>query len=280
MRTPVNSLYRYIILCIAVSTTLTSCLTASYYGSPTYGSSMGYHTLPIQKDSVKSCIYYNGTLTGSWVNQGFRDNVVSVQQNLYKAHQFSVFKAWYGAGFTLGNYKVNNFEENNPFPITDTFRFSGLAGNKFFGSADLNAGIAVAVQLLKGGSEWRPLSVAISLQKEFGSYYHFRNNLIKDSVRIPGVTTSNEFLLLSFGTELVLKTTTGSFNIKQEISFPPLHNYIVNPVTGYSVNSYTYFTGTYALTSKKLTAYLQNSLGWRIFNIQAGVNYKINEKKK
>ncbi len=216
MRASVNSLNRYIILCIAVSITLTSCVTHSYYASPTYGNSMGYHTLPLKKDSVKSCIYYNGTITASAVNQIAEDKVLSLQQNIYNAHQFSAFKAWYGAGFTLGNYKVSKVYERSFFPVTtDTFALNKRAGNKFFGSADLNAGMALTFQLSKG-SEWRILSVAGSLQKEFGSYYHFRQSLIKDSVKISGVVKSSWFLLLSTATEIAIKTSTGSFNIKEE----------------------------------------------------------------
>jgi len=56
----------------------------------------------MQKDSSKSNLYANGAFTIGGTNEDLRDDVYDFQGNIYREHHFSIFKAWYGAGITLG----------------------------------------------------------------------------------------------------------------------------------------------------------------------------------
>ena len=263
---------------------LTGCVTRSYYVSPMYGSSSSYRTMPLQRDSIKSALYINSAFTIGGANQGLRDNVYSLQSNIYRAHQFSAFKAWYGAGFTLGNYNVNSidFIRDYDYDGIDTAAINRMAGNKFFGSTNLNAGFTIVLPLGKAG-EWRLLSVTGSLQNEFGDYLHFRNNLKNDSIKTSGFARSAVLATVGFSNEIVFRTRTGAFSIHSQYTLLAGKDYkdIYHLTTpDYSTERYGYFSHTYALTVNNVTGYIQSNIGQRMFNFQTGFNYLFASRSK
>src|SRR3954452_15507123 len=156
----------YSVLYMLLLLIFTSCSTSSYYGSPMYGSSNSYRTLPLISDSVKTSLYANGAITLTGTNQNLHDDVYAFQGNIYNAHQFGRWKAWYGTGLTSGIYHLRAFPLGQVInPNFDTGYINAHAGSYFFGSYNLNGGILYALPLL-GGSEWRILQFSPSVQKE------------------------------------------------------------------------------------------------------------------
>jgi hypothetical protein len=263
---------------------LTSCRTSSYYVSPMYGSSNSYRTLPFMSDSVKSSLYANGAFTLGGTNQNLHDEVYTLQGNIYNAHQFGRWKAWYGTGLSSGIYHVRAFPLGEVInPNFDTGYINAHAGSYFFGSYNLNAGILYCLPL-ENGSEWRILHFSPSFQKEFGRYKNFRQALHKDSVSITGLATSTSLVTLSLGSELSIKSRKHEwFNVGLTYSWIGGNEYKNAELTYWTREAphrYNYFTLSGAYTYKQHTPFIQFSFGHRLTNLQVGYNYCITSQKR
>lgn len=258
---------------------LPGCITSSYYISPMYGSSMSYRTMPLQKDTVKSALYLNSALTYGGTNEDVRDVVYSLQTNIYNVHRFSFFKAWYGAGITLGNYKVHSYSSAT-YANFDVAAVNRLAGNKFFGSTNFNGGLVIVIPM-KSGSEFRVAGVSASLQNEFGDYLRFRKTLEEDTIKITGLAANRALGTIGISSEVALKTKSGAFSIQYAWNILTGKNYSNTDYLNIAPKKrYSYLSGTLALTVNNITGYLQSNLGTRLLNLQTGVNYRINYGSK
>jgi len=269
---------------LLLSFTFTACSTSSYYVSPMYGSSNSYRTLPFISDSTKSSLYANGAITLGSTNQNLHDHVYALQGNIYNAHQFGRWKAWYGTGLSSGFYNVKGFlPEEVINPNFDTGYVNTHAGSYFFGSYNLSAGILYSLPMA-GGSEWRILHFSPSFQTEFGNYKNFRKALQKDSVSITGLATGNTLTTLSLGSELSIKSRKQErFNLGLTYSWIAGKEYKNTHLTFLyeePPRRYSYFTFSGAYTFNKHTPFIQFSFGHRLTNLQAGYNYCITSQRR
>ncbi|HVX26884.1 MAG TPA: hypothetical protein VHB70_11110, partial [Parafilimonas sp.] len=146
-----------IILCSLIALLFSACVERAYYVSPGYGNAMPYHTLPLKKDSLKRSLYMNGSILAGGANDRTRDAQYALNANLYEANTFNWIRLWYGGGLTMGNYSVkpyDSIEVSAPFAAY----INSVAGGKFFGSLNQNAGVAFAIPLGRR-SEWRILGI-------------------------------------------------------------------------------------------------------------------------
>ena len=193
----------YLFACIIFI--FSGCVTRSYYLSPLYGTASSYHTLPLQQDSTRFGVYANGAFNVGGNNEDLRDNSFCFQGNIYGVHQAGVFKGWYGAGFGLGNYQVHKYDSSTINPDFDTAAVNINAGNKFFGSANFNAGMNISIPLGRN-AEWRVIGLSGTVQNEFGRYLQFRRNLDKVDAHVANLAPGNLLATIAASTEFAFKT--------------------------------------------------------------------------
>lgn len=275
----------------AASVTLASCVQKAYFTNPGYGNAMPYHTLPLDKDSTKNNLYLNASAFGGSSNYEYNDEQYGLNVNLYNVNTFSGFKVWYGGGLTSGLYHVKKQEA---YPDSVDY-INTIAGSKFYGSLNGNAGITYALSL--GNVEWRILGIQATAQQEFGNYLSFRKQLAKQKIPVNGNTTQAFLLTTGLSSEICIRIPNGSFNISQQYNVLMGKTYRYILYTDYDYNSemniykrkrYDYFTSTYSATIKNMTYFLQANLqplwkidddGPKMENLQFGVNYRFPLRK-
>ncbi|HLK29955.1 MAG TPA: hypothetical protein VKT28_15350 [Puia sp.] len=247
-----------------------SCVESSYLFSPNNATSIPYHAIPLQSDSLKGANYVSSTFTLGGANQAWRDGVYAFQGRIHRSNNFSSFQSYYGANLTLGDYHVAqyNYSSVDYYP-----------SNNFFGSYGFNGGIN-AVMPTRHGGEWRVIGIETSVQKEFGSYYNFRKNLPDSSADI--IFRKNVTGTLGIFTNIIAKSRRGSqFGYKMSLGF------MLNPESDYThyydrhtlVNPTIYFSHTIHFTKEKVTGFVQfNFSNNYAGNVQFGINYRLGKK--
>lgn len=271
---------KIIFFCCIVIIIFTGCAERAYYVSPGYGNAMPYHTLPLKKDSIKSSFYANVSAVAGSANDDLRDEQYAFNANIFNANSFKRIKLWYGAGLTLGDYKVKAYDTSSAYEPFAT-NINNAAGGKFFGSLNENGGVALVMPLGRK-SEWRILGVQATLQQEFGNYLHFRKMLIKDSVPVNGNTSKSFLATAGFSTEFSFSLKHGAINLLQQynVLLGKDNRYIEYDDEPGKFYRYSYLTYAFAVTVNRVTGYVENNFGTRVMNVQFGLNYQLSAKRK
>jgi len=255
-----------------------SCVESSYLYSPNNATSIPYHAIPLQSDSIKGATYISSIFTLGGANQGWRDGVYAFQARIHRSNNFGNFQAYYGANISLGVYHLAQYSEsfNNYYNYNDTAYY---ASNNFFGSFGFNGGINAVVPIRNGG-EWRVVGVETSVQKEFGSYYNFRKNLPDSAADV--IFKKNVTGTVGIFTNVIGKSRHGTeFGYKMSLGF------MLNPESDYThyynpnniVNPVIYFSHTLHLTKGHVTGFVQiNISNSYACNVQFGMNYRLGKK--
>ena len=274
--------FRLSIILLVATISFNSCVTTSHYLSPLYGTASNYHTMPLKQDSVKYSLYANGSFNVGGNNEDLRDNSYSFQGNLYNLHQFGLFKGWYGAGLTLGNYEISRYDTNTVNPDFDTAFVNKYGGNNFFGSANLAGGIGIAIPISRSG-EWRIIAVSATLQNEFGKYLQFRQRIEKDHINVSSLAPNSLLATIGISTGMAWHTRNGSIALQTQLNYLLGKSYTF---TDYDNNGeqflrhYNYVNNTVSYTRNRLTGFLQANIGKRMSNFGTGVNYRLIPSKK
>jgi len=182
----------------------------AFYVSPYNGLNNSYHSIPLRSDSLKSAFYVNSAIFTGSANDYGHDDMFAFQTSLSAGHNFGYFQAYYGAGITLGNYRVNTFDSFGISRSVDYKIINQYAGSKFFGTTGIEAGFNLVIPL--GISEWRVLGIETSMQQEFGQYLQFRKQLPDSAATL---VVRNSFLTTLGGySEITAKTNHGSVGFK------------------------------------------------------------------
>lgn len=257
------------------------CVTRSYYISPLYGAGSTYHTMPTLVDTTKSALFANASIITGASNEDLRDHSFSVQGSIYNTQHFGMFRSWYGAGITGGNYYVTGYDSTIINPEFDTATINKLAGRKFFGSANAGGGITFFVPLGRAG-EWRVVSVTATVQDEFGKYLQFRQMLYKNGVQVNGVVPQRILTTLGISSEFCFAIRNGTINLKGGFNYL-LGKYYKDSDFGRDgttyAKRYVYVSNTLALSVNRFTGFLQSNLGQRMSNLEVGFNYRLSSFK-
>jgi hypothetical protein len=247
------------------------------YLSPLDSQTNPYHTMPFRSDSLKSAVYASILYSAGTANDQGKDWVHAGQANIYRAHNLGKIQAYYGANVSIGNYYVTNFYNSHykndgligEMPI-DTFYH--IPSNKyFFGSYGLSAGINGVKS--QGSREWRYLGVEFTMQKEFGNYYPFRQNLVDSAANI---VFKNNFM----GTIGIYTDALWSNKYHTQYGLKFALNMLLNSRSDYMVqDSYsifplTYFSMTFHTTVKQFTGFMQGNFGTKAASFQIGTNFR------
>jgi len=247
-----------------------SCKQPYYFLSPLNSTSQTYHTIPLQSDSIRSAIYANGIVTLGAANQAGRDNVYSFNGNISRSHNLGLFQAYYGIGFTAGDYIIQKYS-NTPVTIPPT--------DNFFEAIGVNGAINLVVPLGHRGSEWRIIGVETSLQNESGSYLQFRKSIVDSASDYNLIEANNWTTTIGGYSEIIFKTNDDiqlGYKIACGESLQNSSNYY-----GYAVHvNPFYLSNTFHATRKSVTAFAQIYVGTYATGIQLGINYRIHKKKK
>jgi hypothetical protein len=264
---------------ILVMLSLTSCITSSYYMSPFSSSSDPYHAIPLKSDSVKSASYAGGIFTVGGANINWNDPVYSFQANIYRAHNFGHFQAYYGVGGNIGNYHVERYENYVDDPNAPGAGSRIIPENNYvFAGAHFNGGINAVIPFRNGG-EWRVIGLETSVQKEFGDYANFRRNL-KDSMAdyVLKKTTTATF---GFATDIIGRSRHGA-----QFGYKVAWGTVLNPNSDYSredpnrnINPLFYFSQTLHLTKGPVTGFAQVNMGSYAGSFQFGMIYQLGRKR-
>ena len=254
-------------LLIVVS--LASCKQPYYYLSPLNSTSQTYHTIPLKSDSVKSAIYANGIVTLGAANQDGRDNVYSFNGNISRSHNLGLFQAYYGIGFTAGDYIIQKYS-NTPITIPPT--------DNFFEAIGVNGAINLVVPFGHRGSEWRIIGVETSFQNESGNYLQLRKSLRDSSDNYSLIEANNWTTTVGGYSEIVFKTNDDiqlGYKIACGESLQNSSNYY-----GYAahVNPF-YLSNTFHATRNSVTAFAQINVGTYAASVQLGINYRVHKRK-
>jgi hypothetical protein len=165
-------------ICVIIIFTIPGCLPPPrpYFLSPRNATNNSYKTIPLISDSIKTASYLSGMITEDGANDRLRDNVFALQTQYHRSHQFSLFQAFYGGGFSLGSYHIHSYPGDFGGINVDASYINQRAGSKFFGSCDLTGGVNVVMPFARG-AEWRILGFETRINKEFGGYWQFRKGL-------------------------------------------------------------------------------------------------------
>jgi hypothetical protein len=251
----------------------------AYFQSPFHGGSETYHAIPLKSDSLRSATYVSGVHTLGWANDDVRDNIFSFSGSFHRSHNFGSFQGFYGASATVGSYYVGNYSDYNYGYNTSgrTLRTIPNTGGKFFGGYSAGGGIDVVVPFARG-SEWRVAGVSFTLQKEYGDYRSFRKTLPDSLADV--IFNNNLIGVLGLSTEVAFKGRHGVIAYKLMLAEDILNT--KDNYRGFDNAHYAtvFFQQTLSLTVRRVTGFVQFSVGDRLFNAQSGVGYQLGGREK
>ena len=236
-----------------------------------------YRTVPLHDDSVKAASYLNLQLFTGEANQQGRDRKVAASLDFSRSHNFGVFQAYYGLGFTAGNYHAVGTDSALTASGLYYGSLSPRRANYFFGGAGADVGANVVAPF--NGGEWRIFGVEASVRQEFGDYVRARK-AVPDSqgaVVIPdkffgSSGVYSELVLDAGGGSLVgLRMSTGrAFGSKYrnlDVS--------VDTAFGSAIIRFNYFNVNLHYTHERFTTYVQFGTAGKSDHVLAGVNYRL-----
>ena len=273
--------FKLIIICLAALLT-SSCWPhrMGMYLSPLDSQTNPYHTMPFQSDSIKSAVYASILYSAGTANDQGQDWVHAGQLNIYRAHNLGKFHAYYGANVSFGNYFVNDFynshyKHDGAFITGDvpTDTFYHIPANKyFFGSYGLSAGINGVKS--KGHREWRYLGVEITVQKEFGDYYPFRQKLVDSAANI--VFKNNLTGTIGIYTDALWSNRYHTqYGLKFALNMMVNSRSDYNIQDSYSIFPVSYFSMTFHTTVRQFTGFMQGNFGTKAASFQIGTNFRV-----
>lgn len=247
----------------------------AYYISPFNGISNPYHSIPMHKDSTKSASYLNGAISMGGANEGETDPVFSLTTNISRSNNFSIFQAYYGAGLTIGSYKIKPYDSVGNNNSVNYAVINQHAGNYFFGGGGFDGGINFVTGSDK--FEWRIFGIETSMRQEFGNYVHARNK-IPDSAAT--VIVRNRFYG-TFGlfTEIVSKGRNSETGFKLgggTVIGSDYHNFhFADSYFAQNPPSFGYFLLNIHTTTNRWTGYIQGNFAKKATACLVGMNYRI-----
>ena len=270
--------------CFVISLFSSCCYRQGIYLSPQNANSNPYHSIPMKFDSLRSAIYVNAVFSNGSANDQAADQVTAFQGSVHRSSNFSIFQAYYGANLTLGSYNVSDYQNSSDFYggyggslINDSLNYIHHS-SYFFGSYGISGGINIVTthQHIRKyrHSEWRILGLETSLQKEFGKYSDFRDQLPD--------TAANIIFRKHFSAYLGLYTEWLWTNKhKTELGFKMAVGTDLSPGSNYShylapsILPLHCFSITYHVKKGHITGYIQTNFGSYADNIQFGLSYRL-----
>lgn len=267
----------YFSLALFCSILLCSCFRQAYYVSPFNGMTAPYRTIPLHTDSMKAASYLNLQLFTGESNQQGRDRKQAVSLDFSRSHNFGVFQAYYGLGFTAGNYHAVGMDTATTGFGLYYGSLSPKRSNYFFGGAGADAGANVVAPF--NGGEWRIFGVEASVRQEFGDYVGARK-AVPDS---HGAVVIPDKFFGSSGvySEVLVDAGSGSFvglRLSEGRAFGhKYHNLDVSRDTAFGNASvrFNYFNLNLHYTHERFTAYVQFGTAGKSDHVLAGVNYRL-----
>src|ERR1043166_1024500 len=141
----------------------------AYFASAVNAMNNPYRTIPLQSDSMRSAFYVSAVFSDAATNDWGHDYSYAFQTNFSASHNFKNVQAYYGAGFMMGEYKLNTYYPEGSDPSVDAPILNNYAGKISFGAIGFNGGMDVVIPL-RGGGEWRVIGLETSVYREFGDY--------------------------------------------------------------------------------------------------------------
>jgi hypothetical protein len=227
-----------------------------------------YRTIPLQSDSMRSAFYVSAVFSDAATNDWGHDYSYAFQTNFSASHNFKNVQAYYGAGFMMGEYKLNTYYPEGSDPSVDAPILNNYAGKISFGAIGFNGGMDVVIPL-RGGGEWRVIGLETSVYREFGDYVAVRKQLPDSAATF--IARKNSFATIGGYTEIADKTRYGQFGIK--FSLGTILGKEYHDVK--DIGNYAYFTFALAPTIRKWTPYVQTNLATKASSILLGLNYRV-----
>jgi hypothetical protein len=249
----------------------------AYYVSPFNGITNPYHTIPMHKDSLKSASYLNSVISIGGANEGLTDPVYSFTENVSRSHNFGMFQAYYGAGLTVGSYKIKPYDSLGNNSTVNYIIINQNKGNYFFGGGGFDGGIDFVTGSEK--FEWRALGAEISLRQEFGNYVHARNKIPDSAATV--VIRNRFFGTVGLFTEVVGRgrnTETGCKLGWGTVIGSDYHNFqFTDSYFADNPPRFGYFTLNVHTTANKWTGYIQGNFAKKASAFLIGMNYRISK---
>jgi hypothetical protein len=249
----------------------------AYYVSPFNGITSPYHSIPMRADSIKSASYLNATISLGGANEGGTDSRFSFTTDVSRSHNFGIMQGYYGAGLTLGSYKLKPYDSVGNSGTVNYTLINQHAGTYFFGGGGFDGGI----NFVTGSEdfEWRIFGVETSLRQEFGRYAQVRNEIPDSAATL--IVRNKFFGTAGVFTEFIGKgrhTETGCKLGWGTVLGNDYHNF--NFKDSYFANNpphFNYFTLNLHITNNKVTSYIQTNFARKASAFFLGMNYRISK---
>lgn len=264
-----------LLLCF-ITLSIFSCIgRQAYYVSPLNGVTASYHSVPMHNDSMKSASYVNATFVTGGANEGLTDSKFALITDVSQSRNFGIFQAYYGAGLTIGSYKLKPYDSLGNNHTVNYRIINQHTGTYFFGSGGFDGGINVVVP--GRGSEWRAFGIETSLRQEFGEYGKVRDAIPDSAATV--VVRNRFFGTVGMYSDIIGKTATGSVGFK----------FGFGTVLGSNYNNFNFTDSYFAsnpplfgyslfvvhVTINKWTGYMQGEFAKKAASFMLGANYKI-----
>ena len=265
-----------VLLLAIISICFFSCIgRQAYYVSPFNGITNQYHTIPMHKDSARSASYLNTAISIGGANEGETDPVYSLTTNISRSHNFSIFQAYYGAGLTVGSYKIKPYDSVGNNSTVNYSVINQHTGNYFFGGGGFDGGI----NFVTGTDhfEWRIFGAETSLRQEFGNYAHVRNHIPDSAATL--VIRTRFYGTFGLFTEIVGKGRNSETGFKMgwgTVIGSDYHNFhFTDSYFADNPPRFGYFLLNVHTTTNRLTAYIQGNFAKKAAACLIGMNYRI-----
>jgi len=247
----------------------TSCRETAFL-SPHNTNANYYHSIPLKSDSIKAATYGNAVFTFGGANELWTDGVFAFQTGVDRAFNFNNFQARLGGDITLGNYDING----NDLINDSVTNHPSL--NKFFGGRGFKGAINYVMPFDNNLGEWRVIGLETSFENEFGDYLKFRKSFSSNDAM--ALQTADWVNNLGLYTEFAFKDkrrTSLGFKLAAGKTIVSSDKYFGNSI----IHTPSYYSGTFWISNKRVTGFLQFNKGTYSFSMQLGTNVCLSKQK-
>lgn len=280
-------------VCLFVAVAFSGCISIpqqAYYVSPLNGNAEDYHAQPLLRDSVKTAIYARTAYYGGSANDLSNDHLSGWNLSVYAAHHSDNIQYFGGLDLSLGSYNVGGWDTSYRWyallagvqwlPPGQGQNLGQFAGPKSFGAVGVSGGVDYAIPF-PGGGEWRIIGMETSLQREFGDYLSFRQQLPDSLVTL--VVRNRFFGTLGGTTEIIWRfERKGEWGIRLAVGgvLGPDYNHLhIYDNVDQKPLAYTYTDLSVHFTYGHFTAYFQSNTATKASTGRIGLIYRMGDTR-
>ena len=257
-----------------IATLLISCSRETFYLSSLDGTVPVYRPTISRSDSIKSAVDLSGSFAIGSANKE-KDETFFFNGSISRSHVTRSMGFRYGLNVATGTYKIAPVNVSRYYPTNDEDYINANAKKQSAGSYGFDGGAHYLIT--NRNIEFRVIGAEISLNKEFGKYMSFRENIPPAEETL--VERRSFFGVAGVYTEVIETSRSGKLGLKlgygrglystsQDSSITDVYDFI-SPV------QYKYLTLIVSYSRKNLTGFAQMISSEKASSIRLGTSYRL-----